>query len=145
MDVLIQGKALVQIIFVCYTDLTEQLIIYCCRRLCEKCSWPNRKMKAKLLRECLLGPNNWKERLGLISKRLLSSSHNLGKSVVNRTAKWKLKSDTWFSQVFMSIFNSFWKTVERFSSLKVLGYGRGITWLHGIHGDLFLLKWVLSI
>ena len=45
-----------------------------------------------------------------------------------------------FSQVFMSIYNSFGKTAERFSSLKVLGYGQGITRLHGIHGDLFLLK-----
>ena len=57
----------------------------------------------------------------------------------------KAKERYLFSQVFMSIFNSFWKTAERFSSLRVLGYGRGITWLHGIHGDLFLLKLVLSI
>ena len=45
-----------------------------------------------------------------------------------------------FSEVLISIFNSFRKTAGSFSSLKVLGYGRGITRLNGILGYLFSLK-----
>ena len=41
----------------------------------------------------VLRPKHWNERLGLISKRVLSSSHDLVKRVVNRTAKWRLRSD----------------------------------------------------
>ena len=35
--------------------------------------------------------NHWNERLGLINKRVLFSSHNLMKSVVNQTVNWKQK------------------------------------------------------
>ena len=41
----------------------------------------------------VLRPNHWNEHLSLISKQVLSSSHNLVKSVVNWTAEWKLRSD----------------------------------------------------
>ena len=35
--------------------------------------------------------NHWNERLGLINKRLLFSSHDLVQSVVSQTVNWKRK------------------------------------------------------
>ena len=49
----------------------------------EKCSSPNRKMKAKILREFLGLSNHSNERIGLISKQVLYSSYDLVKSVVD--------------------------------------------------------------
>ena len=48
-------------------------------------------MKAKILREFLGLSNHSNERIGLISKQVLYSSYDLVKSVVDWTAKWKLK------------------------------------------------------
>ena len=58
----------------------------------------NRKKRYRRLflngRDCLIvgaTQNHWNERLGLINKRELFSSHDLVQSVVSKTVNWKAK------------------------------------------------------